>query len=418
MAWLFVDAIDVLFFRDGRPFEAGEEHIAQSLFPPNSSTVLGAIRGSIFRRMCRDRQKYLDNDTTEPWVQELNAAMGRPDRLGPMSIPQGPFVASWDAATCAAGSLYFPPPADVVRLRREDRGFECTYLRPLRDGPQLWGADPDKGGLPPGLLPMWARTPRVAGGLGGEDAHEVLISRCGLERMLAGTDFCSGVVVASDELLSNDTRAGNALENRQVKEAHLYEASFVRPGTRERRVGLAFSLTHEGGDDELPGISLVQLGGEGRWATVTSLTHDSPLPAAADLQRGPDGKVRFKVYLATPCVLEGGWLPDWIDAKTLKVICPRLPMNSDTSLVSVALADKTAIGGYDLARGIPRASHAAVGAGSVYFFETSAPPEWVAGLHLSHFLDSEVHGETQDMPPDQQRQLGLGLSFIGGWDYA
>src|SRR5207248_3106902 len=42
--YLFLEAIDVWLFRDGRPFDALSDHRAESLFPPYPSVMQGAIR--------------------------------------------------------------------------------------------------------------------------------------------------------------------------------------------------------------------------------------------------------------------------------------------------------------------------------------------------------------------------------------
>ncbi|HXG18262.1 MAG TPA: type III-B CRISPR module-associated Cmr3 family protein, partial [Methylomirabilota bacterium] len=42
--YLFLEAIDVWLFRDGRPFDARSDHRAESLFPPYPSVMQGAIR--------------------------------------------------------------------------------------------------------------------------------------------------------------------------------------------------------------------------------------------------------------------------------------------------------------------------------------------------------------------------------------
>ncbi|MCS6846435.1 MAG: type III-B CRISPR module-associated Cmr3 family protein, partial [Anaerolineae bacterium] len=41
---LFLSPVDVWLFRDGRPFDAGDDHYARSLFPPYPSVIQGAIR--------------------------------------------------------------------------------------------------------------------------------------------------------------------------------------------------------------------------------------------------------------------------------------------------------------------------------------------------------------------------------------
>jgi len=39
--------IDVWLFRDGKPFTAGEDHAAETLFPPSPFTLQGAIRTKV-----------------------------------------------------------------------------------------------------------------------------------------------------------------------------------------------------------------------------------------------------------------------------------------------------------------------------------------------------------------------------------
>jgi len=43
---LFFEAVDVWLFRDGRPFTAGSDHVAHSVFPPYPSVMQGAIRSN------------------------------------------------------------------------------------------------------------------------------------------------------------------------------------------------------------------------------------------------------------------------------------------------------------------------------------------------------------------------------------
>jgi len=43
-----VDAIDTLFFKDGKPFTMGEEVWANSMFPPPPSVIYGALRSHYF----------------------------------------------------------------------------------------------------------------------------------------------------------------------------------------------------------------------------------------------------------------------------------------------------------------------------------------------------------------------------------
>ncbi len=44
---LFLEPTEPLLFRTGRPFDAGENSYAETLFPPTPETLQGAIRAAI-----------------------------------------------------------------------------------------------------------------------------------------------------------------------------------------------------------------------------------------------------------------------------------------------------------------------------------------------------------------------------------
>ncbi len=68
MYWYTITPLDVLLFRDAKPFTPGERAWAGSVFPPNGHTIAGAIRGLLDNQkiniklkgvfLCRDRQLY------------------------------------------------------------------------------------------------------------------------------------------------------------------------------------------------------------------------------------------------------------------------------------------------------------------------------------------------------------------------
>lgn len=43
-----LEAIDTLFFRDGKPFTMGEDNFASGIFPPAPSVLYGALRSAYF----------------------------------------------------------------------------------------------------------------------------------------------------------------------------------------------------------------------------------------------------------------------------------------------------------------------------------------------------------------------------------
>ena len=44
---LFIEPTEPLLFRTGRPFDAGQNTFAESLFPPTPETLQGAVRAAI-----------------------------------------------------------------------------------------------------------------------------------------------------------------------------------------------------------------------------------------------------------------------------------------------------------------------------------------------------------------------------------
>ena len=45
---LELQPLDTLFFRDGKPFNKGEENWADAIFPPFPATIYGALRTAYF----------------------------------------------------------------------------------------------------------------------------------------------------------------------------------------------------------------------------------------------------------------------------------------------------------------------------------------------------------------------------------
>jgi CRISPR-associated protein Cmr3 len=92
---LFIDPLDVLFFRDGQPFVAGESHMAQSLFPPTALTFQGAIRSAILTAsgISVDRFRMAQQSAHDPEAQELIEEIGGATSFGLLRL-RGPFIAS------------------------------------------------------------------------------------------------------------------------------------------------------------------------------------------------------------------------------------------------------------------------------------------------------------------------------------
>ncbi|MGP1383446.1 MAG: type III-B CRISPR module-associated Cmr3 family protein [Thainema sp.] len=117
MTWYRITPLDVLLFRDSRPFSPGEGSWAKGLFPPMPITVFHGLRSLLPQRTQEDkRQRRKDN------------------RLRDLDF-LGPFLCD------PAGQLWLPTPKDLICLYPKDVGAKkasdrWVAVRRLQPAPQ------------------------------------------------------------------------------------------------------------------------------------------------------------------------------------------------------------------------------------------------------------------------------------------
>lgn len=382
---LIIQPHDVLLFRDGKPFSAGSDTRARSLFPPTPFTIQGAIRARVLFTAEVSLAEYYQQATQK--AQELlNLISARDKGYGQLRL-RGPFLARREGGNWVP---YFPLPADVVKIKEK-----YALLRPL--GPPPWQSNvPDK------LSPLWIRTI--------DRAEEVRgwIDQKGLEDYLGGgipysAETTHGQdsslrVLGESDFVEREHRFGIALERtrRTARESYLYLAEFLR--LREE-VALWVEVVgipreHLGGAK-----GFLQLGGESRVAYYwvkdrdlhSLLNPPKPLPA------------RFKVVLLTPAWFSEGWKPENSDWSPF--------FKGSVKLISALIPRYQMIGGayasHQQTKGFQRPLRRFVPAGSVYFFESQG----------AVCLKGMAFTET---PPDEgdYGQIGFGTCVITEWEYA
>lgn len=383
---LVLEPEDVWLFRDGRPFNAGEDHVAQSRFPPLPSVMQGVVRALYLLQQGISIDDYLNSSE--------NTVIGPlADGALPSSFQvKGPFV-------CRRGDtnveLLFPMPADV--------NVQPQYCRvqPAAEGRFASGS---ASSLPPDLRPLISE--------GRSDPAEGYLNASGLAVYLTGGGPSDSDVVAIDKILGHDYRVGIGMDSgtQTTREGMLYSAHFsalndgrgaaVASADREvsgKATGLAVSV--EGVPLNEHGLAWV--GGErrcGRYHTV-----NWPDPEEPDGLREKVASGRFLLYLLTPCVFRSDdglctWQPDWGAFGLPAPVGVALPSSIDT-------------GGWDMAAGKSKPGRAAVSAGTVYFFDYRRELEHaeVASLFEQHWFKPL---------PGPDAQIGMGIALIGGWDYA
>lgn len=372
MIWqLFIEPNDVLLFRDGKPFTAGEDHRARSIFPPTPFTMQGVVRSKILFDSGVSLSDYAHG---APSAQELIRQIGRPGgNYGQLRL-RGPFVTKRNGDTFMR---YFPLPADVVMVDKH-----LTLVKPL-------SANCFSSNIPDDLYLLWVRTDKpikeARGWLEEDEFQKYLSGQTELR------------VTSESDLVVREPRLGIALDpvRRSAKERMLYTMEFLR-----LRENVGFLLEVDGIPPFRSEKGLLQVGGEARAAIYEVLK--TPLPAVSPPNPLPK---QFKVVLLTPAWFSGGWRPqgdNW----------GQFFGGANVRLVAAALPRAQPIGGAfvdDVRRraDFQKVMHSFVPAGSVFFFES----EGAATYNGKPFTETPRN-------EGDFGQIGFGCVAITEWEFA
>jgi CRISPR-associated protein Cmr3 len=324
------EPLDSLFFREAKPFNAGEGGFLDSQFPPPAQTLSGAIRGAMGDAIgidWRDKAK----------VKHLVGESG--DDPSPLSFT-GPYVFK-------AQQRLFPVPLCLLHKTTETK---WQYLRPSETE---FETDAGK-----------RRLPQPKGNLEGAKQVESGWLELGqMQEVLNGKLPSS--YIAAEKVFVREARAGIGRNNvaSVVNDAQLY---FTRHLRLKEDISLGMALSGANAPD---GVT-VRLGGEGRLAKLTL----SALPAglaAPTFSIQPQGLI---LYLLTHGDFNGQTEPVWSD------IHPNL------RCISACIGKAVREGGWDYATGKPKPLKSLVPAGSCYFVTVpeSDLAALVATLHGKH----------------------------------
>lgn len=375
---LFLQPSDVALFRDGRSFLAGGDHRARSLFPPNPSTVLGALRCKLLMDTGISPEAFSSSDVSANKAIEL---IGSRDGAPPFSL-RGPFIGKLMTDN-ANPVTYYPIPADIVQVKQDEK-WVYHVLQPISASMGL----PFRTNWPdPGLHPLWSsETGKLVGAEGWLDNQTL---RQYLDQMTPPTqdETCQ-----DEHLFVPESRFGVGLEHstKRYRDGMLYLIEFIR--LREG-IGLVVDVV---GDIPMSQGGLMGMGGESRAFhyrrfAATQVSPTVPMP-------------RVKVYFATPAYLKNGWLP-------LAPWSTWFKSDGQIKLVSVALTGSKAVSGVHIdgenqKNGtFIKAGRKYVPAGSVYYFESDKPITYT-GQPVSEFDEQ-----------DANRCAGYGTVLLGTWEY-
>lgn len=364
-----IDALDTLFFRDGKPFTGGEDVWANMQFPPLPSVLYGALRSKYFAEHPSDL-KYAEK-ADDPSTKATDPSA----KLKITAI-----------ALQTEDSLLFPAPLDYAKIKgkKNDHGksqllkdwipsviSNCSMNDVLSNEPDIIVKPIEHGYLDNNALSAYLQ--------GKEDEIRYTVL---------------------SQYMETEPKIGIKRQNttHATQEGMLYRVEMKRLEGRMGGTHKHLSLFVECNGILLPESGILRIGGEGKAATY--------MPSKAEFPPKPmlTGK-RFKLYFASPAIFTHGWRPNWLKQieGDNKIMFQGTYGNLELRLVTAIIGKPIFVGGFNMKPPSPKPMRKAVPAGSIYVFEL------IKGT-IQEAVDA-FHGSTISEYDSQQ---GFGLTFVGG----
>lgn len=350
-----LEPLDVLFFRDGRPFDAAPR---AATVVPMPQTIAGALRTWLLTCLDADFTALGSAIKSGGSFKEATAAQkSAVAAVGRLGI-RGPWFVK-------DGERLVPTPETIEVENGSDGALH--RLDPLADRLPGWSPPAN------GMRPLWRRS------RGATRARRGYLRRTGLKRFLSGDLPHADEIVDANALFGFEDRVGIGVDPgaQTAGEGMIYSVRLMRlcPG-----VMLAVDLVGAWEDLSVcpDNDDVLLLGGEARRAIIRRSPDVHSWPEAS--VGTADGRL---ILLTTPAPL-AGWHPHGLP------------------LVAAAVPGHVPVSGWDMARGGPKPNRFAVPAGSVYFCggETGQ----------ANGIGSLCSGE--------DAAVGWGTCLEGKWNYA
>jgi CRISPR-associated protein Cmr3 len=350
-----LDALDTLFFKDGKPFSMGEETWADGVFPPPPSVIYGALRTALMSsQMGKERLEDLINQTENLSIHHISYILGGQDE-------------------------YYPLPFDVVTYKDKEPESEDYSVFPLFIQPT--GLLSSRNNY--SVFPVYNMDDDYT----VENIKEGLISRSNLIKYLKGRQGNFKCKKWSDFLVE-EPKVG-IKRDRNTKTTSTDDGELYRVGMKRLKNQALLQVTFS--NDGRPDLSdlggPIRLGAEGKSADAYFSENTHSFKASMKTQK-------IRVYLATDGVFQNG-IPDlsrWGISATLE---------------GMATGKPYMLGGFDMAQRSPKPMLKVAPAGSVFYFKTEEP------VDLSLFQGVALSDNINNT--DYAKQ-GFGIAFMGTWE--
>ena len=369
---LSFQALDTLFFRESRPFEAIGGSELSSRFPPPPRTLMGAVRTAIGDALGADWTTLKAGGG-----KDLKEFIGDANDYGPLAL-----AGIW--LSHEGKKRLYPAPLFLLQLGEE-------YKR-LRIGEAKKGASNHLGNTRLPELPDKVES--------GQPLENTWLTSAGISAVLCGNIPAKKQIYSAGRLFGREPRLGIARNNdtRTVIDGLLYQSEHVRP------MNLTIEADISGLPDNLFNTGkMVRLGAEGRLAGIQSKA-SCPHPASPQSDTSSRGLI---LMLMSTAHFKQGWLPDGFNEPpeiqngitVWRGILEGIALTLHSAVIGKAQRE----GGWDMASRAPRPAESLVPAGSAYYCT-------VDDGKLEQAITA-LHGK--QIGKDQN--LGRGIIFCGLW---
>ncbi len=396
--WFFIRPFDTLFFRDARPFSAGQDNLAQSVFPPAPSTTYGAVRTASLIQAGVDLVKFKADE-----VKNLPPAVGNKMQFGSLHLT-GPILARREPSGVCL--LFLSPLNLVYEEGSRERRLEFLIQDESSQNTVANGSQYTNLPLPLNLFVPEDRVTYADRYLTFDQALALL---CGIV-----PDKLDNLI-SKESLWKADNRVGIAQNKaRSAEEGMLYSSQHIQinnhPGNINRVGGLAIKVIE--GKDSLPSNGIIQLGGEKRFCEFQEISVAQPTKFQIELIAEKILKnSRFFFWLISPAVFsndEYPFIPGFIDHHTLK---GKLD-DQQVELVACQIGRSVGIGGWNIVDNVPKPMRRAVPPGSIYFFKLTNGGK--SEEQIKQFVERWMLYPLPGQKSDYDKQ-GFGTILIGGY---
>ena len=269
-----IDAIDTLFFRDGKPFSMQEETWADGMFPPNPTVIRGALRSLWFSQNSKAFQSFKNSgsDPTDDLSIKGIALRRRVDSLIEDLLPA---------------------PRDMVVT---DRDKNLAELLAIEKCPNTAASS----------LPLKShfiymgdkKVTSIESAFLDKDKFLLYLNAQGRYQL-----------VNTEDLITSEPKVGIGRDNTSLtaEEGQLYRVDMKRLKNK-MRTDVQTTMLVEFDNLDIPQSGFLKLGGEGK--VVAYQKADPFLP---DHQVDLTENKCFKIVLLTPAIFENGWRAKWMD---------------------------------------------------------------------------------------------------------